>query len=89
MSSNWSEAINYKCFNDCRMEGCPGHQLQIEYFNTADTVNLFIDGELRICFDDNQFEALLRAALDHKAMPHSVNERTVKWLESVLERAKG
>lgn len=89
MSSNWSKKISYKCFNDCRMEGCPGHILQVQYSNTVDIVNVHVAGERIASFDDNQFEALLKAALAKDVMPYSTNARMIEYLEGVLKRMKG
>lgn len=30
----------YKCFNDCRQEGCPGHKMQLIYETVSDMVTL-------------------------------------------------
>lgn len=89
MSSNWSKVIEYKCMNDCRREGCPCHKLQVQYFNTADIVNVIIDGGQRHCFDDNEFEAMLQAALEYNVMPFNLNVRMIARLERILERMKG
>lgn len=49
----------YKCFDDCRQTGCPGHTLQISLQRTSNVFFLVIDGneEEAIYFDLNQIEA--------------------------------
>ena len=34
------------CGNDCRQEGCPGHELTLVHHNTSDTVSILLDGKI-------------------------------------------
>lgn len=61
MSSRYGTEERYRCLNDCRMEGCPGHTLQVQFFNTADVVRILVDGEITTTFDGEEFEAMLRS----------------------------
>ncbi len=55
MSTRFSREITYRCMNDCRQSGCPGHTMQIAYHGTSDTVGLVIDGREELVFDEEQF----------------------------------
>lgn len=35
----------FSCWNDCRMEGCPTHTLEVESGNTCDYASFYLDGE--------------------------------------------
>ena len=37
--------IEYKCFNDCRQSGCPGHTMQVQRYCTMDMLEFFVDGK--------------------------------------------
>ena len=30
MGACYTESVTYKCYNDCRMEGCPGHTVRLK-----------------------------------------------------------
>lgn len=61
----------YKCFNDCRQTGCPGHQMKIIYETVSDMVSLVTLGHKDShgewfnskteVFDRNEIRALTRA----------------------------
>lgn len=59
MSTGILGKIHYKCFNDCKETGCPGHELQLEDFFTADILNVKIDKIIEYHFDINFLSALL------------------------------
>lgn len=60
--SNQYYKTKYSCSSDCKQEGCPGHVLTLHVANTSDTLGVYVDGELKTVFDDNQFCALLKLA---------------------------
>lgn len=45
----------YNCFNDCRMQGCPGHKMEVSVQTTADIMTVKIDGETMFSFDPSQW----------------------------------
>ena len=61
----------YKCFNDCIQTGCPGHEMQIIYETTSDTIRVTTlghkdkNGEWTNSksefFDRNEIKALTKA----------------------------
>jgi hypothetical protein len=51
----------YHCFNDCKQCGCEGHELTLNYYNTADVVYMYVDGRQEYTFDPNQLHAVLKA----------------------------
>ena len=61
MSTSFSPELRYRCVNDCRMCGCPGHTLRLRYYHTVDIVILEIDGQQQYCFDDTMFETMIKA----------------------------
>lgn len=61
MSSTYRRC-HYKCGNDCRQSGCPGHDLKIHYHHTSDTVTIYVDEEHYVTFDDVMFSRIV--ALD-------------------------
>jgi hypothetical protein len=61
MSRVASKPVRYTCDNDCRMEGCPGHEMRVTRELTSDTVRVEVDGELVGVFGDGQFCAMVEA----------------------------
>jgi len=37
------ESHLYRCWDDCRFEGCPGHTVTFTYQNTADVFRMRVD----------------------------------------------
>lgn len=56
--SGWTKETLYRCFNDCRMEGCPGHVMKMEYRGVSDTYTIFIDDKEYLCADEGILGAL-------------------------------
>lgn len=63
MSRIRGKEVPYRCFHDCRQEGCPGHTIRVDYYNTVDLVEVHVDGEERAewLFDPMEFEAILKS----------------------------
>ncbi len=59
MSTTYGPEIKFKCFNDCRQEGCPGHAVRAVHSNTSDTLSFEIDGKAEYWFDYNTFKAMI------------------------------
>lgn len=53
----------YKCDNDCKISGCPGHILHAEYQSTSDIYSFHIDDNKEALFysDRNKMVAILSA----------------------------
>ena len=48
----------FKCLNDCRIEGCPGHRMELLFQRSVDVWVIDIDGE-RTYMDDHAIEVLV------------------------------
>lgn len=49
----------YRCDNDCKMEGCPGHTASLEFISSAN-IYIFNDGQGRqISFDISLASAMI------------------------------
>ena len=48
----------YRCADDCRFEGCPGHALRLRKHHTSDVWEAVVDGESVVLKDRRFFEAL-------------------------------
>jgi hypothetical protein len=59
---NYSPEVTYRCTNDCRQEGCPGHTMRLSFCRSSDTVAVEIDGKPEYYFGDNTFAAMLECA---------------------------
>lgn len=57
--SKYSTTRSYHCINDCRREGCPGHEVKLEYYITTDSVNIYVDNTFCTTFDENLWRALV------------------------------
>lgn len=59
--SNRTATIKYHCYNDCRMQGCPGHEATIHIQTVSDAIT-FSDGfrSDKYYFDPTTIEVLLR-----------------------------
>jgi len=51
-------SIEYRCSNDCRMEGCPGHIGKLNYQSTADAYTFDMAGR-KLHFERGELEALV------------------------------
>jgi len=56
-----SSPITYHCINDCREEGCPGHELRLVWNLSTDDLEENCDGELVEVYDEHRFTALMKA----------------------------
>lgn len=61
MSQVSRKPVRYTCDNDCRMEGCPSHEMRVTRELTSDTVVVSVDGETVWVFGDGQFCAMVEA----------------------------
>jgi hypothetical protein len=61
MSTHYGKTVEYHCLNDCRQEGCPGHQLRFVFNGTSDTYSVEIDGTEMFFFDEHQFHAMMKS----------------------------
>lgn len=61
MSKSVGPAITYTCSNDCRQEGCPGHEIREIFCRSTDVYIFEIDGKPEYYFDENQLIAFLKA----------------------------
>lgn len=52
-------SIEYRCSNDCRMEGCPGHTGKLSYQSTSDAYS-FDMGGFKIHFERGELGAVLK-----------------------------
>jgi hypothetical protein len=67
MGCNLSPVVHYECsVYDCdrcdRGEPKLGHDLQISYSRSSDTVAVIIDGKSWVVFGDDDWAALMKAA---------------------------
>lgn len=56
-------SIEYRCSNDCRMEGCPGHTATLTYQSTSDAYMLDINGQ-ELALEPGGMKALLQLVTD-------------------------
>lgn len=56
--------IEYRCFNDCRQEGCPSHKMTLAIQNTSEIMIVEIDGKPWIFAEPNEWEALKRMLVE-------------------------
>lgn len=59
--SNHKDEYTIKCWDDCRMEGCPGHKIQIKANNTSNTLLYSKDGEIVFGMDFDELDAFVKA----------------------------
>lgn len=55
----------YKCFNDCRMDGCPGHKMTSIIQTTSDVLIVDIDGKCWFASDPSQWDTLKEILAEH------------------------
>lgn len=48
----------YRCSDDCRMEGCPGHSGRLYHQSTADAYTFDMDGRI-LHFERGELEAMV------------------------------
>lgn len=82
--SSQSISLPYRCVDDCRYEGCPGHTLNMRYRNSSDTFSYWVDDKegQRVYIDGNALMTLVKGALI--TMPPSDVE---KLLKPILDEA--
>jgi len=75
VSTSYSEVIQFKCFNDCKMQGCPGHTLRLVRHNTSDTFSVEIDGKAEYHFDPTVLDLITKLYREQfSPAPHSGEE---------------
>jgi len=62
MSKTYSPTTTYHCINDCRQEGCPGHELRLIWDLSTDHVIEEIDGIEVEVYDEHRFMAILEVS---------------------------
>ena len=55
----------YRCFEDCRMEGCPSHKMEVFIQTTADVMEVKKDGEAWFFSDPTEWKTLLEMLNSH------------------------
>lgn len=60
-------SARFTCTNDCRMEGCPGHEMTVVWERVMDTVDIRVDGKSWVVFDDAGFSTLVNIANEARA----------------------
>lgn len=90
MSRYWTPLKSFRCTNDCRMEGCPGHQMRIVYVCTSDTIIVEIDpkegerpgsAEWQYVFNDDTFATMVDLEIEQRAKNEA--ERAVREATTV------
>ena len=75
--------FNYRCSNDCVIEGCPSHKLTLTYQSTAETFSITTDNEPPIWLDVNLLPFLITFITDHIYQPKN-NDALIsqeQWLD--------
>ena len=49
--------VRYRCFDDCRIEGCPTHIAKFEYGSASDTFCVSFNDKW-MCFDSVEFRLI-------------------------------
>lgn len=48
-----------ECDEDCRQQGCPGHEMELTFQTTSNIYNFKKDGKSMLCIDRSTMSALL------------------------------
>lgn len=67
--ANCVREIDYRCSDDCRMEGCPGHKGILNYQSVSDAYSFSMNGRI-LHFERGELEAmiaLLQSLSDERA----------------------
>lgn len=57
--SNLTEKLTVRCDNDCKMQGCPTHEFELQYQSVSDHFTVVKDGEIEWEADLNEMHALI------------------------------
>lgn len=63
MSSHSDEYV-VQCWNDCKMEGCPGHKIEVDANNTSNALTYSKDGEIIFGMDFDELGAFITTIYD-------------------------
>jgi hypothetical protein len=55
------QEIEYKCFDDCRQWGCPGHKIKITIQTVSEALIVYRDDTFLFGADPNEWRAIKRA----------------------------
>ena len=58
---NIKHKSTFRCSDDCRMEGCPSHELKISIQTCSDIMDVEIDGKRWFNSEVGQWRALIKA----------------------------
>jgi len=61
MGTTRGKDIPFRCWDDCRQTGCPGHVLRMDYQRTSDGMLFYQDNELLFGCDPDKWKAMLEA----------------------------
>jgi hypothetical protein len=75
MGENYGPKVEYKCFNDCRQEGCPGHVARFGYSRCSDVEYFEIDGKNEYFLDHSMLKAMLESKKQMEDMYRKEKER--------------
>lgn len=60
MSKVWTQETCFKCSNDCRQSGCPGHKFGLKINNISDSVSILLDENEIYSFPQDIFEEAIK-----------------------------
>lgn len=66
MGHDYSKKVQFKCWDDCQPNGCPGHTMQADYSRGSDVASFLKDGKPIFYADPNLWAAMREAALEVK-----------------------
>ena len=59
MSKITYPTVRFRHVDDCRQEGCPGHEMVAMFTRTTDHYMFLVDGKLEYVMDSNEWAAML------------------------------
>lgn len=48
----------FRCFDDCKQEGCPSHDMRVEIQNTSENLSVYVDDKFWFGGDPSQWKTL-------------------------------
>jgi predicted nucleotidyltransferase len=63
-------SAKFRCFDDCKAEGCPTHEIDVKRQNSVMLLHFSEDGQDNLLIPEDKFVAMIKAYFTRYGEPH-------------------